>query len=167
MEARVIEKIIEVEGRRFIIRKYDALTGLKVSKMFLSKVLPMFQSFIPMLTELLKKKDSAKLDTKETMDKVLDNFESYLDFDKISQAFDLITGDDLDYIMKSSLMCCFESLGAGLAQVMLRDGTYGVENVEYDPVLVMRLVCESVKWSLGDFFTGNRLASIMSPLSNS
>lgn len=153
-------KIVEVENRRYQVAKYTAFTGIKVTKMFVAKILPVFQSFLPMISKAMAGDQTSKED-------VLSELDKYLDFEGISKALDLVSSDDLDYIMSRSLMCCSELLPAGPAPVMDANGNYGVPDIEYDMLIVLRLVCEAVIWGLGDFFAEGRLGSIMSPLSSS
>jgi hypothetical protein len=153
-----------VSTRRFKIQKYPALDGLKIAKVFVSKILPVFQTFVPLIGEARKIKSG---DGRSALDNMLDNLGQYLSMDSIADTLDKITPADLDYIMQKSLQNAYEVLPAGDAQVMNPDGTYGVNDIEYDPLLVLRLICEVVMWGVGDFFDGNRLASILSPLSSS
>ncbi len=176
MEARVVTKSIEVEGRRFIVKKYTAMDGLKVAKLLLAKVIPIFQDFIPLVKRMTgSTKPPLRLEKGELKDtekssgaeadmiaEVIDNFS----LDTIASALEKISGEDFDYIVSKSLQSITEVLPAGEAPVMYSNGEYGVEGVEYDPILVLRLTCESVIWSCGDFFDVNRLGSVMSPLFN-
>jgi hypothetical protein len=190
MNARQIVKVIEVEERelipvppdadpektplkpeykilstrRFKVQKYPAMDGLKIAKVFIAKILPVFQTFIPLIGEARKVKGG---DGRSVLDNMLDNLGQYLSLEGIAETLDKIGPDDLDYIMKMSLQNVFEVLPAGDEPVMNPDGTYGVNDIEFDPMLVLRLVCEVVLWGVGDFFDGNRWASIMSPLSSS
>ena len=169
MDARIIDKIVEVEGRTFTIRKYDVFTSIKISKMFIAKILPVFQSFIPVLSTFLKagKNSGASAEDAAIANKILDNIEEYLSMDGIAKALDLVSEQDLDFIMHRSLMSCHEHLAAGQVPVMTSSKTYAVPDLEYNPLLGLRLVCEAVMWGLSDFFTAGRLTSIMSPLSGS
>lgn len=172
MEARVITKNIEIEGRKFCIKKYTAMDGLKIGKLILAKILPAFQDFIHLAKDL-KGKNSAKTplsieggeemndkSNEITASEIIDN----LSLDTIAAALDKITGDDLDYIIKKSLQSVEECLPAGNNPVMYDNGFYGVADIEYDPLMVMRLTCEAVMWSCGSFFDENRLNSVMKPL---
>ena len=157
--ARTISKTIEVEERTFVVKKYPAMDGLKIAKVLVAKILPVFQTFMPLIKESQKGGVSAE--------KVLSNLGDYLSLDSIAATLDKIAPADFDYIMQQSLMNTFEKLQGGDAQVLNDDGTYGVIDVEHDPLLVLRLTCEAVMWGIGGFFDGKRLASIMSPLSSS
>lgn len=170
MEARVITKNIEVEGRKFVVKKYTARDGLKVAKLILAKIVPIFQDFIPLVKKMINNNKSPlrfsdkSNDNKESemISEVIDNFS----LDTIASALDKISEEDFDFIVTKSLQSISEVLPAGEAPVMYSNGVYGVENIEYDTVLVLRLTCEAVMWSCGDFFDGNRLTSVMSPLFN-
>ncbi len=171
MEARVITKNVEIEGRRFVVKKYTAMDGLKIAKLILAKILPAFQDFVHLAKDL--KRNTAKTplpmgggeemndeSNEITASEIIDN----LSLDTIAAALDKITGDDLDYIIKKSLQSVEECLPAGNNPVMYDNGFYGVADIEYDPLMVMRLTCEAVMWSCGSFFDGNRLNSVMKPL---
>lgn len=171
MEARIITKNIEVEGRRFVVKKYTARDGLKVAKLILAKIIPIFQDFVPLIKKMTdSKKSPIKLQTSgndtnassEMVSEVIDNFS----LDTIAAALDKISEEDFDFIVTKSLKSISEVLPAGEAPVMYDNGVYGVEGIEYDTILVLRLTCEAVMWSCGDFFDGNRLGSVMSPLFN-
>lgn len=172
MEARVVAKNIEIEGRKFVVKKYTAMDGLKVAKLILAKVIPIFQDFVPLVTKISSRKPTVALNkdgadgtakdssaASEMLSEVVGN----ISLDTIASAIEKVSGEDFDYIVTKSLQNISEVLPAGEAPVY-SNGTYGVEGVEYDPILVLRLTCEAVMWSCGDFFDGSRLTSVMSPL---
>ncbi|MCL2084427.1 MAG: hypothetical protein FWH06_04110 [Oscillospiraceae bacterium] len=152
---RITSKTVEVEGRTFQIRKYSAITGLKIAKMLIAKILPVFQSAFPIISKVMSE-DSLNDENVPT------EF-----FGEISKALDLVSPDDLACIVRDSLTNCYEVLPAGAAQVMNANGTYGVQNVEHDVIIALRLVCETVLLGCGDFFDVRRLTSVMSPLFSS
>jgi len=154
------QKLVEVEGRAFQITKYNAVTGLIIAKLVISKVLPMLQSLLPVISTAVSGDEGAK-------ESVMAELEQHFDFESISRALDLITEQDMSYVIEKSLMSCSELLAGGPAQVLNPNKTYGVQNVEYDVVLVLRLVCEAVLFGCGGFFEGDRLASVMSPVFSS
>lgn len=173
MYSRVITKNIEVEERKFSVKKFTAMDGLKIAKLIIAKIIPVFQDFVPIVKTFTKSKPSISADgensevngneatvDEETALEMLGN----ISLDTIALALDKITGDDLDYIIKKSLQSISEVLPAGENPVMYSNGTYGVEGIEYDPILVLRLTCEAIMWSCGDFFAENRLSSVMKPL---
>lgn len=166
MEARVITKNIEVDGRRFIVKKYTAMDGLKIAKLIMAKILPIFQDFIPLVQKMQTKRpdDKKEAETEAVSDEMLSEITENLSLDTIAAALEKISDQDFDYIMKKSLQSISEVLPAGEEPVMHGNGSYGVEGIEYDPIIVLRLTCEAVMWGCGDFFDGNRLGSVMKPL---
>jgi len=150
-------KSIEIDGRQFQVNKFTATTGIKIAKTLASKIIPVFDSFFPMIQQAMSGSDF-------TRDELMANLDTLLDFDGISKALDMVSEKDLDYIMNTSLTYCYEVLPAGNAQVRNEDGTYGVQDIEYDAILVLRLVVEAIKVGVGDFFDGNRLTSTLGPM---
>ncbi|MFV0240192.1 MAG: phage tail assembly chaperone [Lacrimispora sphenoides] len=166
MNERIITKSIEVEGRKFLVTKYTAMDGLKIAKLLIAKLLPTFQDFLPALKQL--KTDAENTDTAKTeVERVVSDLVDNLSLETIANALDKVSEADFDYIVKKSLQCVSEQLKAGNAPVIDRNGNYGVLDIEYDPLLVMRLTCEAVMWGCSSFFDGDRLASVLKPLSSS
>lgn len=157
MESRVVTKNIEIEGRKFCVRKYTAMDGLKIAKLLMAKILPVFQDFVPLIKSMVNKgKKSDEISVEEAVDNI--------SLDTIAAALDKVSTEDFDYIVAKSLQSVSEVLPAGNAPVMYENGVYGVEDVEYDALLVLRLTCEAVLWGCGGFFDGDRLNSVMKPL---
>jgi hypothetical protein len=98
---------------------------------------------------------------------LLENFAENISLDTIGDVLGKVSESDLEYIIRKSLQNVEEQLKAGSAPVMDANGHYGVLDIEYDPLLVMRLTCEAVMFGCADFFDGNRLASVMKPLFSS
>lgn len=175
MESRVITKNINVDGRQFVVKKYTAMTGLKIAKLVMAKVLPVFQDFIPLVKNLQAENSKPKLGKREieaeTEDTEVDSkmFAEVVDnisLDTIAAALEKVSDRDFDYITAKSLQTITEVLPAGEQPVMYSNGTFGVEDIEYDAIFVLRLTCEAVMWGCGDFFDGNRWDSVMKPLFN-
>ena len=143
-------KTIEIEKRTFVIHKFDAKSALKISKLVLAKILPIFDTVLPVI--------SASTDLSQI------KVDEAINLEAIAKALDLIDDKDLDRIIDVSLQYTFEQLKSGLVRVLNSDGTYGVIGVEDDPVIVLRLVIESIAWSLRGFFDGSRLTSVLAPL---
>lgn len=159
MNERTIIKSVEVEGRKFLVSKYTAMDGLKIAKLLIAKLLPTFQDFLPALKQL----KGSETNTERVVSDLVEN----LSLETISNALDKVSEADFDYIVKKSLQCVSESLPGGNAPVIDGNGNYGILDIEYDPLLVMRLTCEAVMWGCSSFFDGDRLASVMKPLSSS
>ena len=153
-------KNIEVDGRKFQIRKFNPVSGMIVGKTIIAKILPAMQSFIPVI------KLAAGGD-KNAIDDIFNRIDEFLNLEMIANALDLVSPSDLEDIIARSLACCYEVLGAGPARVLNPDGTYGVAGVEDDILISLRLICEAILWGVGDFFDVDRSLSILSPLSSS
>jgi hypothetical protein len=135
-------KIIEIDDRKFELRKMDAKAALKVAKLIVSKIMPIA--------------DAAVASSGFGLNDIR--------LSSVSKALDAMTDDELDKIIDIALRHCYEVLRAGAVQIYNANGTYGVENIENDPLLVLRLTIESAAWSIGSFFDGDRLKSILAPL---
>ena len=139
------EKYIEVEGRKFVVKKFPAKTAIKVSKTILAKALPSFSEFSETVNQ------SAEGDNK-------------ILFKNISELLDRLSDEDLDKVVDTSLMFCSEVLPAGQATVLNKDGTFGVVGAEEDMVLTLRLVTEVLMLNYAGFFDENRWGSMFKPL---
>lgn len=172
MESRVVTKNIEVDGRKFVVKKYTAMTGLKIAKLFLAKALPVFQDFIPLVKQLQADNSKPKLEKREpeaekdteTESKMFAEVVDNISLETIASALEKVSDEDFDYIMMKSLQSITEVLPAGEQPVMYSNGAFGVEGIQYDSIFVLRLTCEAVMWGCGDFFDVNRWGSVMSPL---
>ena len=161
-------KTVEINGRIFVIQKFSSMLGLKVTKVLVSKVLPVFGGFAPLLEKLTGTAgQSDDFGGGSTEDTIVKNLKEILSPDGITKALDSIAGDDLDYIIRSALTHCAEQLAEGLCPVMRENGTFGIADVQYSLPMTMRLTCEAVLWGLGDFFDAKNLVSLLSPLGSS
>ena len=153
-------KTIEVEDRKFQIRKFDARTSLKAAKLLISKLLPAAEAILPAFAgdDGGDKKDGAEEGW---------GFLENISFEKISAALDYISDEDLDKIIDISMLHCSEILPAGPRQVMSKGGVFNVVGIENDFILMLRLTVEAVLWSVNGFFGEGRLKAVLSPLSNS
>jgi hypothetical protein len=153
---RTITKTIEVEGRRFVVTKYTAIDGFNIAKLLLAKIMPAFQSFLPLLKQGFANADNLS-------DAIMEN----LSLDEIGGILAKMSESESKYVITKSLQRVEEQLKAGGAPVMDANGAYGVLDIEYDILLVLRLTCEAVLFGCSDFLDGNRLISVMKPLSSS
>lgn len=129
-----IYKNITVDGREFVIRKFDAKTGLKIARLVIAKAAPL----IPLI-------ESAT--GKGTTDARI--------FAAVGEILGTLDDADMDSLIDKCLRSCFENLPAGLAPVIDETGNFGVEGVEYDMLLTLKLCFEAIKWGASDFFGEN------------
>jgi len=161
-------KTIEVNNRKFQIVKMDARASLKVSKLLAAKVLPMLDTFLPVIQDALggggKAVDFQDITANLSDDEWLDNFLAHISLKKIASALDLIDDNDLDKLINYGLSCCYEQLPAGPAQVLNANGGYGVAGIEEDMMFTLRLAIDAIVWSVAGFFEGSRWTSMFKGL---
>lgn len=119
---------IEIDGVSYSIKKFTAKTGLKMARLVLAKLAPI----IPMLDP-----DAS------TEDKL---------YETLADIFDSLSDADIDDIVDKCLRVCYVPLAAGLQPIIDETGHYGVEDVEHDLMLTLRLCFEAIKWGASDFF---------------
>jgi len=153
-----VYKVIEIDGNQYRIQKLDAKSAIKIAKLLLSKVLPIvdcFKSVIGALDSFLAVAEAAGLD-KEKLEEV--------SFAEIGKALDHLTDEDMDKLMNTLLRRCYRVLPGGDAPIINDNGSYGVPEAEYDPILVGQLIFESIKFGVSGFFDGSRLTSLFAQI---
>ena len=131
--------IIEIEGRKFQIKKMDAKTAYKTAK-----ILGTYAVQLQPLMDGIQKGDIS------AFGKVLTE----------------ITDTDIDKLVDFALPQVFEMKSAGLIQVINpATGRYAVQELEDDPVFVGRLVFEAIREGIKGFFQEGRLASMFEGVS--
>lgn len=120
----------------YSIKKFPAKTGLKLARLVIAKAAPL----IPLLDTPKAKVESAAQD-----DHV---------YEAVGTILDSLSDEDIDDLVDKCLRVCYLNLPAGPAPVIDEFGNYGVENVEYDMSLTIRLCFEAIKWGASDFFGG-------------
>lgn len=119
---------IEIDGVSYSIKKFTAKTGLKMARLVLAKLAPI----IPMLDP-----DAS------TDDKL---------YETLAKIFDSLSDADIDNIVDKCLRECYVILPAGPQPIIDETGHYGIEDVEHDLMLTLRLCFEAIKWGASDFF---------------
>lgn len=137
----------------YSIKKFPAKTGLKLARLVIAKAAPL----IPLLDTPKAKADGtpkAKAESAAQDDHV---------YEAVGTILDSLSDEDIDDLVDKCLRVCYLNLPAGLAPVIDEFGNYGVENVEYDMSLTIRLCFEAIKWGASDFFGGKNstLAQLM------
>ena len=123
---------VKINDREFSIRKFDARTGLKIARLLFAKA-------APLLPALQNDGDDGDVISYEMIGKILD----------------AVSDEELDMLTNHCLKVCSERLPAGLQPVMDANGFYGVEDIEYNLPLTLKLIFEAVKWGAADFFGEN------------
>jgi hypothetical protein len=127
-----LTKTVEIEGRSFQVRKPTAIDGIKIAKKIAASVLSATGEaggFASLLS---------------------------IDVNRLANLLDGISDDEVAWLIKKSLSLCSEKLPAGWTQVIDAAGQYQVADLEYDPILTIKLVTEAIKWGVGGFFDESR-----------
>lgn len=143
MEQRITSKVIDLNGRSFTIRKFDARTGSRI----LFKVMNIFKPF-------LKDIGREVVDNAKKKDAEVDNT-------KFLEAFMNISDEDFIMIQDACLRVCFEQLPAGLTPVLDRAGNFGVIGLEDDTTTVLALSIQALTFNLEDFFSEKNMSLLL------
>ncbi|MFP3391017.1 phage tail assembly chaperone [Brevibacillus sp. SIMBA_040] len=159
MQAPVKHKDVEISGRKFRIRKFPARSGSFILIKLTTILMPIFTSLMPLFKSgLMKDEKEGSFEDFKVDDKVISTVMSHLGN---------ISEQDFTYIQEQALKVCYESLSAGLAPVLNDNGTFGVEDLEDDTMLVMGLTIHALVFNLTSFFQGSGLGGIVPGLTSS
>lgn len=143
-------KDVEISGRTFRIKKFDARTG----SFMLIKI-------TGLLAPLFKNVDMGKLKDVKDVSEV--NPEAFNIAGLMSELGNL-TEKDFTYVQDKCLQVCGEMLPAGFAPVLHPDGNFGVAGLEDDTMTVLALTAHTLIFNVKGFFSGGPLASIVGGL---
>lgn len=133
---------VTINEQEYVIRKFDAMTGLKLARLVIAKAAPI----IP----LLDTGDDQK-GAKKTAQDIANDERIYT---VVGEVLSTMGDADIDDLVKKCLSVCYVDLPAGMQPIIDETGHYGVEDVEYDMALTIRLCYEAIKWGAADFFGG-------------
>lgn len=140
--AEQLFKTVEIDGETYMIRKFTAITGLQIARLIISKMAPI----IPALS-------AAQSDAPDALAK---------NVELLSQCLDSISDDEIAALTRKCLKVCKKKMAMGYTPCLNEDGTYGVEGLEYNLSLTLRLCFEAISWGASDFFAASGLGSILS-----
>lgn len=144
---------VTINETEYKIKKFDAKTGLKLARLVISKLAPI----IPLLDsiEAKNKKDQKGQSAKAKKGEQAPEMSDEQTYKILGAAVGNLSDDDIDDLVDKCLRVCYVELKAGLQPVIDEVGNYGVEGVEEDMGLTLRLCFEAIKWGASDFFGGN------------
>jgi len=146
---------VTVGEREYRIKKFDARTGLKLARLVIAKAAPL----IPVLEKIMPDEPvKGKKPAKAPGNAASANDDEAL-YKMVGRVLEELDDSDLDLLIDKCLRVCYVALPAGLQPVIDEVGNYGVEGVEYDMGLTLRLCFEAIKWGASDFFAGNNSLS--------
>lgn len=137
-----IWKNVTINDQEYVVRKFDALTGLKLARLVIAKAAPI----IPLLDIGDDQKGAKKTAQDITNDDRI--------YTVVGEVLGTMSDADIDDLVKKCLSVCYVDLPAGKQPIIDETGHYGVDDVEYDMSLTIRLCYEAIKWGAADFFGG-------------
>ncbi len=143
-------KSIEINGRKFRIKKFSARDGSFIVVKVAGLLAPMFEG--------VKWSNMANVKKPEDVDISQIN---------IAQMFGKLTElkeSDFGYLQEKCLRVCEEELKAGYTPVLADNGTFAVNNLDDDVLTVMALTVHALVFNLSGFFTGTGLGGLLSGL---
>ena len=146
MATNIFNKVT-INDQEYVIRKFDAMTGLKLARLVIAKAAPI----IPLLDIGDDQKDGQKDGQKKTAQDIANDERIYT---VVGEVLGTMSDADIDDLVKKCLSACFVDLPAGKQPIIDETGHYGVDDVEYDMALTIRLCYEAIKWGAADFFGG-------------
>lgn len=124
-------KTVEIDGSEYVIEKFDAMTGLKLARFLLSKLMPI----LPVVLR----------DGEEVNDLLL--------YEVLGEVLESVDEKELETVVSHCLRACSVNLPAGRQKIMDEFGHYGVDGVEYDMKLVVQLCVQALLFGAADFFS--------------
>lgn len=143
-------KEFEVGGRKFQVKRFDALTGSYIAFTLFEKILPV----------IMGNKD--QFIGSKTPDVSADKFSEMLP----STLFKM-SRENFTALQKDCLKVCYEVLPAGLTPVIGANGRWGIIGVDTDTGLILRLTIEALLFNLLGFFKEGGLSSLVTSLNSS
>ncbi len=145
---------LEIEGEKmvFLIRKMNAFDGSYLLKVITEKVLPVLQNAMDIVGNEDEENEKAK---EESVMKI---------FELLPGLLASMDSDELKKIMMLCLRTVSCLLPAGYQEVVDARGNFGVEELEYDVGVCLRLVYEVIVFNCSGFFSGNGLGSLLTNL---
>ena len=144
-------KSVKIKDREFSIKKFDAKTGAKLGRLVLVKAAPAMNT-LGDIDNGKGKKSKAQIEK--------ENREFY---NILTDVLKELSDDDMDMVIDYCMRVCYEKFpDKDPVPVMDKDGTFLIEDVEYNLALTLRLCIEAIIWGASDFFGEDGLSLIQS-----
>lgn len=140
---RQTEKVVEIQGRKFKIKAFDAMTGSYIAFTLFEKMMPMGMEDKVMATLQAEGKSPDLV---------------------MPQSRALMTKGEFFAFQRDCLSVCYEVLPGRDAPILNANGSWGVPDVENNTMLVIVLTINALAFNVADFFTGNGLKDLQSSL---
>lgn len=141
MKKRETRKTVEIQGRKFEIRAFDAYTGSYIAFTLMERILPMGMG--NRVTAALQNEGVNSLPT---------------------QGRTLMSKAEFIAFQRDCLSAVSEVLPARNAPVLNANGTWGVENIGDNAALVLLLTIHALVFNISGFFEGNTLKDLTDSL---
>nr|DAW16994.1 MAG TPA: tail assembly chaperone protein [Caudoviricetes sp.] len=134
VKKRETEKELEIEGRTFVIKKFDPLLGNYVALQVVTFILPF--GLGDMLNKQMGKgtESSSAIPTAGSSNAKMMGKAEFLE------------------LQRDILSVCYERLPGGLTPVVRENGTYGIS--DFTSTIALQLLIGSIAFNLSDFFVG-------------
>lgn len=143
MSKRVTKKTVELQGRTFEIRSFDALTGSYIAFTLMEKMLPMGMEDKVKKTLRGEGKD---IDALPTGNRAIMSKGEFMAF------------------QKDCLSVVGEVLPARTAPILNANGSWGVDDIADNTMLVLMLTIHALAFNIAGFFGEGGLSELMSGL---
>lgn len=155
MEKSIDFKEVELNDKKFVIKKFDARTG----SFMLIKV-------TGIIAPMLKGLDVSGV---KIVDGKIPDVEGIkgIDIMDIVSGLTSLTEQNFNYIHDKCLQVCFQNLPAGPTRVMNPDGNFGVIGLDTDSSTTLALVAHTLIFNVTGFFSGSPLGSVLGGLLSS
>ena len=140
---RETKKIVEIQGRKFEIRSFDAFTGSYIAFTLMEKMLPMGMEAKIMNALRAEGKDVDALPTPNRA---------------------LMSKGEFIAVQRDVLSVVGEVLPGRTAPLFNDNGSWGVENVADNAMLVILLTIHALVFNIAGFFTGDGLKELKAGL---
>lgn len=158
MERMIDSKVVEIQGRKFRIAKFDAMTGSFMLMKVMNILAPVAKGLdFGKLTEF---KDTSNITEFEDISNIKDSVMKHFDVSQIIMDLTSLSEQDFRYIQERCLKVCSEVLPAGDAPVLLNNGEFGVVDLKTDTMTVLALTAHALIFNVSSFFAGSPLSSM-------
>ena len=143
MATRELVKDITINDELYRVRKMNVLDGVYLAKFVTEKIMPMLSNAEKVFGLDGTSKRKKAVSDEEIMMKAMSSI--------IPGMLADIKRDELDEIIQICLNACDKVLPAG-AQPIMSGKNYGIQDVQYDTGLCLKLCYHCIVFNLGDFF---------------
>lgn len=145
MDKKERTKIIEIDGRKFVLCKFNALTGSYI-------LFKLTKIITPILNTLKNVDELSELKLED------------INLTELASSLFTLKEEEFSYIQEHCLKSTNEVLPAGNVAVLNEFGVWGNEGLEFDTALVLNLTLKELVFNIAPFFTGLQSSSIMKDL---